>query len=56
MKATEFICIILIVVLLIVGWRWAFKGDIFDPPHKIPLMYLLTIIGIGIVGSMFWNP
>ena len=51
---TEWLCAILIIVLLIIGWIWAFKDEDITYP-RLPIMYLLTIIGIGIIGSLFWN-
>lgn len=51
---TDYLCIILIIILLIIGWIWTAK-DSSDSIYKIILMYILTIIGGSIIGFIFFQ-
>lgn len=51
MSATEWLCIILIIAIVVISWVWAVKDDDFTS-YKPMVAYLLSIIGFGIIGSI----
>lgn len=51
MSATEWLCIILIIVLEIIGIVWMIKAD--EPTsYRVPLVFLQTIVSVAIIGSI----
>lgn len=51
MCATDWLCIILIIVLEIIGIVWMIKAD--EPTSsRVPLVFLQTIVSVAIIGAI----
>lgn len=50
---TDWLCAILIILFLIIGWIWTIKTE-NNFYYKVMIMYILSIIGVSIIGSIFY--
>ena len=49
--------VIVFLILLVIGWKWALNedNDFLTCLKRIVIMYAVTLISIGIYGSIYWE-